>query len=467
MGGGRSIGTGGPVISAAAGNIPTPTPLPFTSSGRLTNNVLLVHSSVGKTRPSVYSLPGMNHIYGKRVERDGSGCADVLQHWHVHTNPRDSSNAPRMLNYVAMNRGAAKDGIVSPRDLRAYRKLNPIRINVSTSGRGGSDDGGSGGGGSGVKTVHGGALYRKAPIPSDGDPRFTYGKPTRPSTPVADLMTDRYQREWLVQQEKRLAEANRAPKNKAENKFAKNPPKSSTTATAPRTSPKILSIAERDPHTLWKLSKFTNVPAHLDTWRSKSDPALNFSANEHREVFRVTDDKWLGLPPRELTRPIYMQEEFDRQQRAAALAAEPGRRGGKGAVAAAREITQTQRSDKQHASKTVRFDVANGVPVAAARGPTSVHTRSVATREVPQGEGKPAKNVKIADVKVHAFPVADDVMAAKAAAATTDEIATGLSAAHSAGVDKETVKSALVAGLPGLPGGDVAVASAAPAQVVI
>ncbi|KAI8592695.1 hypothetical protein BDZ88DRAFT_407329 [Geranomyces variabilis] len=460
MGGGHKNGTtgGGPVMSAAAGNIPTPTPLPFTSSGRLTNNVLLVHSSVGKTRPSVYSLPGMNHIYGKRVERDGSGCAEVLQHWHVHTNPRDSSNAPRMLNYVAMNRGAAKDGIVSPRDLRAYRKLHPIRINVSMSGRGGSSDNDEGSGG--VKTVHGGALYRKAPIPSDGDPRFTYGKPTRPSTPVADLMTDRYQREWLVQQERRLAEANRAPKNKP-----KNPPTKSSPTNQSRSSPKILSIAERDPRTLWKLSKFTHVPAHLDTWRAKSDPALQFAADDRRELFRVTDDKWLGLPPRELTRPIYMQDEFDRQQRAAALAAEPGR-GGKSAVAAARAITQTQKTDAQHASKTVRFDVAKGVPVAAARGPTSVETRSVATREVPQGEGKPAKHVKIADIKVHAFPVADDVMAAKAAAATTDEIATGLSAAHSKGIGKETVKSALVAGLPGLPG-DSAVAAPAPALVVI
>ena len=45
------------------------------SIGRLRGNPLLVKNSVGKTRPSVYDLPGIDHVYGKQVERDPEECA--------------------------------------------------------------------------------------------------------------------------------------------------------------------------------------------------------------------------------------------------------------------------------------------------------------------------------------------------------------------------------------------------------
>lgn len=62
-------------MSANAGNVPKVTGLPLSSSGRLTNNVLLVKDLVGKTRPTVYTLPGLEHVYGKRVERDPNESA--------------------------------------------------------------------------------------------------------------------------------------------------------------------------------------------------------------------------------------------------------------------------------------------------------------------------------------------------------------------------------------------------------
>ncbi|TPX55117.1 hypothetical protein PhCBS80983_g05591 [Powellomyces hirtus] len=436
----------GPVMSANAGNMPTPTPLPITSSGRLTNNVLLVHSSVGKTRPSVYSLPGMNHIYGKRVEYPFYLL--VLQHWHIHSHARDST--PKTLNYIAMNRGAAKEGIINPRDLRKYRKLNPIRINVSTT------HGTPGG----VQTVGGGAaLYKKAPIPSDADPRFTYGKPTRPSTPVADLMTDRYQREWLVQQEKRLAEASRAPKKLKSWELSK------TSTHSKSNTPKTFPICERDPKTLWKMSKFSSVPAHLSTWRDASDPALQFAADGSKEVFKVVDDKWLGLPPRELTRPIYMQKDFERQQRAAAVAAEPVKRDEKNAGVVTSTATKSVRFNVREvpvgaakivAGRTtsaggVRTTAVATVPVVAttAMGPASVHTKSVT-----QKKGGDRTTETLSSIEVHAYPVADDVTHAAVAGATTDEIATGHHALGSVyGVTKEMGKEAIVKGaLPVLPG---------------
>ncbi|KAI8817113.1 uncharacterized protein EV422DRAFT_255070 [Fimicolochytrium jonesii] len=288
----------------AGASIPISNPLPFTSSGRLTNNVLLVHSSVGKTRPTVYSLPTTNHVYGKKVEWDDYGCAQVLQHWHAKVQAANAKAEPRTLDYIAMNRGAAKEGIINPKDLRKYRKLHPIRIQVGVKGSSSSIP---------VTAGVGGVLNRKAPIPSDANPAFTYGKPTRPSTPVADLMTDRYQREWQLQQDKKLAHERSLPKVKSNKP---KPAKHRDTDTSDRIP--FVNIAERDPKSLWKISKFQKVGAHLHTWRDESEAALRFEANP-RPVFRVADDKWLGLPPRELTRPIYMQKGYEKRQEEAAV----------------------------------------------------------------------------------------------------------------------------------------------------
>ncbi|KNC98380.1 uncharacterized protein SPPG_06087 [Spizellomyces punctatus DAOM BR117] len=292
----------GPVMSANAGNIPTVTPLAYTASGRATTNVLLVKDYVGKTRPSVYSLPGLNHVYGKRVERDpNESTATVLQHWHVRALSKDSAPA---LDYIAMNRNSAKQGIINPKAIRTYRKLHPVHVGTEEHHLGG------------LKTMNGGnALYRKAPLPSDHDQWFTYGKPTRPSTPVAALMTDKYQREWLEQQE--ANEKTSLPKVKAKKKKQVNSVQQRSQKAAPLTT---LSIAERDPWSLWKMSRFQKVPADINSWRSKDDPAMNFEPHP-KPVFRVVNDKWLGVQPRELTRPIYMQDDLEAQ--AAAVAAQP------------------------------------------------------------------------------------------------------------------------------------------------
>jgi hypothetical protein len=83
-----------------------------------------------------------------------------------------------------MNRNSTKKGIIKPKEIHTFRQANPIRVKV----------------GGHVASIGQHALTverRKGPLPSDSDPYFTYGNPTRPSTPVGHLMTDKYQREWL------------------------------------------------------------------------------------------------------------------------------------------------------------------------------------------------------------------------------------------------------------------------------
>jgi hypothetical protein len=44
-------------------------------SERFPQNPLLVKVAVGKNRPTVYDLPGQDHVYGKIIERDPEECA--------------------------------------------------------------------------------------------------------------------------------------------------------------------------------------------------------------------------------------------------------------------------------------------------------------------------------------------------------------------------------------------------------
>jgi hypothetical protein len=40
------------------------------TAAAINNNPLLVKYSVGKTRPTMYDLPGQHHVYGKKIERN-------------------------------------------------------------------------------------------------------------------------------------------------------------------------------------------------------------------------------------------------------------------------------------------------------------------------------------------------------------------------------------------------------------
>jgi hypothetical protein len=90
----------------------------------------------------------------------------VIHHWNVKATSKETVPA---LDYITMNRNSARMGLNSPKEIRKFRKEHPVRRNVGDQ--------------SMYKTEtvgNGGTFTReKAPLPSDKNPQFTYGKPTR------------------------------------------------------------------------------------------------------------------------------------------------------------------------------------------------------------------------------------------------------------------------------------------------
>ncbi|KAI8622264.1 hypothetical protein BC830DRAFT_1089895 [Chytriomyces sp. MP71] len=224
-----------------------------------TSNPLLVKDSVGKTRPTVFDLPGHEHVYGKKVDRDPEECAaQVLQHWNVKAT---SKHAVPALDYITMNRNTAKQGINSPRAIREYRKQHPVRMKIGDHNLYGGEL--SRGDGDNLTSAEARKMKLLGTLPHDNDPNFVYGMPTRPSTPVAYLMTDKFQREWIETTERRNNEKAHQDKERAIKKQTK------TVTPCKIAIPKKLLLVDKDPKSLFKMSKFLKQGPKITSWRGE------------------------------------------------------------------------------------------------------------------------------------------------------------------------------------------------------
>lgn len=204
-------------------------------------NPLLVKNEVGHAPPTVYDLPAAGHVYGKLVERHAEeSAANVLK--VAKAKSTTGLQAPPALDYITMNRNTAKEGLIAPKDINQHRRQHPVHLKPASEA---------------TRTIE---EKRSGPLPSDQNPGYVYGKPTRPSTPVSRLMTDQYQREWIDKQAKKKADEQKLLKQKQERKAAKAI--QATLAFKGRNKPEPVATQE-----LFKLKKFSHATTKLDTGR--------------------------------------------------------------------------------------------------------------------------------------------------------------------------------------------------------
>ncbi|KAL5039258.1 hypothetical protein BDV3_002634 [Batrachochytrium dendrobatidis] len=230
-----------------------------TQNGRHPHNPLLVKHVVGKTRQTVYDLPGEDHVYGKQIERDSTEKTGVIAQNQSSKATITAKHSAPALDYITMNRNAAKKGIISPKSIREYREENPIRC---ASGDHSLYNGKASGQERGLQRTRG-------PLPSDTNVNFTYGKPTRPSTPVSCLMTDRYQREWLDQLESKQKEQEKINKTKT---AKKQTAKIAISRQRPAAKAKLSDTSNLNE--LFKMSKFKKIGPKVVSHRPDNDKAM-------------------------------------------------------------------------------------------------------------------------------------------------------------------------------------------------
>ncbi|ERE71323.1 hypothetical protein H671_6g15902 [Cricetulus griseus] len=130
-------------------------------------------AELGKPRERSCSLPGINFNYGLYIRGIDGGVPEAIGHWNVF---KQQPTCPHELtrNYIAMNRGAVKAGLVTARENMLYRELNDIRISDQED--------------------------RRQKEPPSVPPNVTFGIRSRPSTPFFDLLQHRYQQLWVQEQ---------------------------------------------------------------------------------------------------------------------------------------------------------------------------------------------------------------------------------------------------------------------------
>ncbi|XP_054945363.1 cilia- and flagella-associated protein 77 [Physeter macrocephalus] len=131
-------------------------------------------AELGKPQERTCSLPGINFNYGLYIRGQDGGVPEAIGHWNVF---KQQPTCPHELSrdYIAMNRGAVKAGLVTARENFHYRQLNDIRVSDQ-------DD------------------RRLKKEPPSLPPNMTFGIRARPSTPFFDLLQHRYQQLWVQEQ---------------------------------------------------------------------------------------------------------------------------------------------------------------------------------------------------------------------------------------------------------------------------
>jgi len=131
--------------------------------------MLLLKDDIGRAKPSTYDLPDDRFAYGRPGNHDAEGAREVSMFWVSHTpSPAPRSTAP---DFVLFNKRAASAGVHKATELARYRKDTD-----RTTPRYGD---------------------RRSPssrgvIPSDVYATFTYGKKVRPSTPIDEVISNRF-----------------------------------------------------------------------------------------------------------------------------------------------------------------------------------------------------------------------------------------------------------------------------------
>uniref|UniRef100_U3KNV0 Cilia and flagella associated protein 77 n=1 Tax=Oryctolagus cuniculus TaxID=9986 RepID=U3KNV0_RABIT len=178
-----------------------------------------------------------------------SPLPSAIGHWDVF---KQQPTCPHELtrNYVAMNRGAVKAGLVTARENFLYRQLNDIRISDQ-------DD------------------RRLKKEPPSLPPNMTFGIRARPSTPFFDLLQHRYQQLW-VQEQKATQKAIKLEKKQ---KVILGKLYETRSCQLRKYKPPVQLDA------LWHMPLFQKVGPRLDTFPTEADRQRALTA--HREECAV------------------------------------------------------------------------------------------------------------------------------------------------------------------------------------
>lgn len=134
-------------------------------------NACIVRDDVGRAKTTCYDLPSEGFAYGRPEHPDAEGAREVTMHWASHVpRPRPHDGAQ---DFRKINKLATRDGVCNAKQLADFRRGADVAL---------------------ARPTAAGPLPKV--IPSDVIPSFSYGKKSRPSTPIAHVVSYQYCAEY-------------------------------------------------------------------------------------------------------------------------------------------------------------------------------------------------------------------------------------------------------------------------------
>lgn len=212
------------------------------------DNPLLMKSELGRPMKRGFALPSPDFAYGRpNVAKDG-GAVEAMTGWTpTGMLPSHGGSAEKKMgrDFMALNKACVGSGLITAKEQFEYRATHDVRKRVTEEEKN--------------KTK-----IRRIPA------SMTFGVSTRPSTPVFDLLENKYQDRWL--QERRKSQV--AKRERHQQKQHQNKGIYETRASLLR---KHCPPVDAPP--LWQMPKFQKQSPHLETFRSS--PARQRAYSNH------------------------------------------------------------------------------------------------------------------------------------------------------------------------------------------
>lgn len=155
----------------AAGRLGAQTPR---SDGPACTNPLLAKDDVGRAKQTTYTLPSGSFSFGMPNSQEENGAREAVNRWQFHKPSLDPRGEPG-LSFPELNKMAIGIKACTPKDSATFKK--EVQESMAASG--------------GLAHSPRAAPQRDL-IPSDIDPHFAYGRKVRPSTPMGEVINNRY-----------------------------------------------------------------------------------------------------------------------------------------------------------------------------------------------------------------------------------------------------------------------------------
>lgn len=207
---------------------------------RETKNCLLLKAEIGKPLKRGFLLPPDPFTYGRNSQGKEVSASDTFK-WQTNETGVSQNDKIKARDFISLNKAATNAGLVTAKEhfqYRATHQLPPLKPK---------------------RTVKLFETCDQSSQPAD----VVYGVPTKPSTPVFDLLEFKYQERW--QEEMRRYDEMRRKMENERNPVPRNAYRETRASKLRRHSPPV------DPPVLWQMPRFCKkaLPA-LQTFRSET-----------------------------------------------------------------------------------------------------------------------------------------------------------------------------------------------------